>query len=733
MPTNTDSLNFSFNISSIGISVSSDIRFNILKRRDIVTYQTLSDNNSVNLAYVYNQKLLSDTNITIVDKADELSDNRITDNKNITFTGKTVSLATNNFIATDKFLISQSGEKFPVYYKHVLSNFDPLDTNLKILDITLLDSAINNPVRDNIIFDYELGAVYNNIQNSFDLKSGDYTLTYVRYSIKNISSGIISSYLEILNNQSIYRQATFDDLLPDGTLPDTLQVYIAEENLFTNTFEITFPKIQTYSILEIEESRIHAFKPKNLDSDSSWFISVTNGDFFTTLKTTTTTTNVFRYNIPEFGSQLFSPFSPYMHVSNENSDMINNHSIKTTKNNIQYDADNALHILVIARNIDGSIRIVLSTDPGVIGTQIENVTVQSGIRSIDSLNGIIDLSANIFEQDLIETSYYYKETEYQIFDLDFNPILNNNILGQRIVFYLVPNTNNSRTKTLFYLIVNSHGIILSTNQTDNSDLLTDIATNTFTYDIPSVDGSHLNFLDKYTLQASLTYQFTNASNPKYFVLANVTTADIYDQTSSSIIDIRKQGGGIKPELIKDLIEGFPEIQWITNFAPSEGFEYPGNGAMLIEVPTYLQKDYGGLFDDIQLRQIVEKHSVFGTYPILRGYSVDVELQAEPITSDSGVSIKLTWRSYGTDKQYNVYISTFEDRAFVKANAMILLDNLSGNSFIIDTGLSPNTTYWMYVVACDSTQNYPQTVVGTNTSHTYEVLNKVSVETYTLPS
>jgi hypothetical protein len=733
----TGSLNNIFNINQVALSVTNDVRFSIMKHREFVVYKTLSDIDSTNLAYLINPALFSDENIFVSKKADELSANNLPkESSAIVFSGKTININVDKFLSTDRFLTSDNGQRVPLYFMHVLGHFNSSNTNLILLDVVILDSSLKKIAIEESDFDYQNGIVYNNIRNTFDFKSGDYDIKYIRYTVKDSSSNIINSYLEIVNNQTVYRQATFDDLLPDGTLPSNLKIYVLEKDTITNTFEVTFPSLQIYAILESSDSRLHVIKPINLNSNTPWLCSLTNGNFVTSLKTSFFTSNIFGYNVPEFNTQAFFPFAPFKYKGAENSEFINNKTIKTLKNNIQFDISNDFHIFVVGRGVDGIARYALSTDVSLNGSTFEDVIITNQIRSIDSMNGMIDVTVNILESDTLEVSYYYEEKEYEIVDIDFNPILNADIVGKRVVFYLVPNTTDTRFKTLYYLFVDNKGIITFTSQQDNTGLLTDIGTNIFKYDIPSPAASNLNFLDKYTLQASTAYQFANITNPRYFVLSEVSTSDIKHADQSTIIDIRREGGGIKdlPGLFEGLAHIVPELQWITNKIPLDGYQYPKNGSTYIEVPTSIQKDYGGNFSDIQLRSIVERHTGFGIYPILRGYNTNVICIAEPITDNTNaVSIKLDWRSYGTGKTYNIYYSLFPDHGFIKANISPIANNLAGNTYTISTGLATNKKYWVYVVYCDTINDYPQTIIGTDSNHTYELLNKVEVQTYVFPT
>lgn len=724
-----------FKVNSVSISENSDIRFNIIKRREAVIYKTLSDADHVNLAYLFSPALVSDDNIFASKKADEFPPNILPKQEDhIIFNGRTINLSVNNFLATDEFLKLNNGQLVPLFYKHILKNFDPTNTNQILSDLVLLDQSLHNVVLEESTIDYTNGIIYNNLKNTFDFKSGDYSLTYVRYTVRNDLDGSINSFTEIVNNQTVYRQAAFEDLTSGGELPPDLKVYTLDPDPSTNTFEINFSNTRTYAILESEDSRIRIIKPTGLGSNNPWFCSVTNGNFFTSIKTSPTTSNVFGYNIPEFAGQLFDPFSPFKHRSLEASEFVNHRTIKTLKNNIQYDVVNGLFITVIGRNVDGTARFAVSNDPTKIGTAFETVTYTADIRSIDSSNGFIDLSIEIFDSDTIAVSYYYAEKQYEILDIDFNPLTNSDIVGQRVIFYTVPNTLSGRSKTLYYLLVDHNGIIKFGNQPDNTALQTDIGTGTFKYDVPSISPYHLNYLDKYTVHARTIYEFANPFSPKHFVLSEVSTADVKHSSDSVIVDVRTDGGGIKPSVVDTLVADVPEVLWSTNLMPSDGYQYPKNGATYIEVPTSVQLDYGGQFTDIQLKKIAERHIAMGMYAIMRGYNTNVVFTAEPITDNSNnVSIVLAWRTYGANKSYNVYLSLFPDHGYAKVNTTPLADNPAGNTYTINSGLLVNTIYWVYVVSCDTISDYPQTVIGTDPNHTYENPNKIQVQTYKFPS
>lgn len=614
-----------FGVTQKPVTVESDIRLNIIKRRETVLYKAVSSVDNINLAYVVNDALNSQENVFISDKSTELSANRIPEDlQPIVFHGKTITLTVDKFKATDVFVTSVTQEKVPLFFKHQLKHFDGTDTSIILHDFSIRDRNLKAITVSNTLFDTVNGLLYNNLENTTDI------FYYVNYSIKDNITGNIISYTEILDNELVFIQAEIDDLDDTGQLIADRKVYLIE-GFSSNVFEIQFPVTDYYAVIEEPNSRIKLLLPPSTGNKNTWFISVTNGNFYATTYVSPTTYAIFKYNIPEFNTQLFSPEYPFKFRQTDICKQIDNKLLQTLKSNIVTDSDKFVDIIL--RNQDDTPRLALTTNPAKLNTTFEDVIVyQDNIRSIDRRNGIIDLSINIKDTDIIEASYYYSETEYEVIDIDFNPINNTYVLEKRLVFYIVPNTNDSRSKTLYYLIVNNKGIIEIGNQTDNVQLVADIATGSFKYDITSSSSLNLNFKDKYTVQASDTFKFANPINPKYFILGDVFVNTNHHAFETTIFDVRKSGGGIKKQegLLKELAQIDPEISWMADSGFWDGMPYPGNAAMLIELPVEVQKQNGGLFTDIELREIVERHMGFGMYSILRSYGANINPIVEVI-------------------------------------------------------------------------------------------------------
>ncbi|MCF1193209.1 hypothetical protein LRR18_16590, partial [Mangrovimonas sp. AS39] len=99
---------------------------------------------------------------------------------------------------------------------------------------------------------------------------------------------------------------------------------------------------------------------------------------------------------------------------------------------------------------------------------------------IDYKGGFIHVSVNLRSDSVLRASFYYEEKRLELDQLNLNPVLNPSLQGKKVIFYVVPksedpNGNLLRTSSVHYLVVNQYGTIDFASQ-DGSDGNEDIAT-----------------------------------------------------------------------------------------------------------------------------------------------------------------------------------------------------------------------------------------------------------------
>ena len=92
------------------------------------------------------------------------------------------------------------------------------------------------------------------------------------------------------------------------------------------------------------------------------------------------------------------------------------------------------------------------------------------------------------------------------------------------------------------------------------------------------------------------------------------------------IDSRRRGGGIIDFEVDEALQDNPEIQWHWDIGNWDGIPYPGNASYAVEVPVdILEATPSGIFTQQEVKDIVDRHTAFGVYPVVKGYGIDVTI------------------------------------------------------------------------------------------------------------
>jgi hypothetical protein len=748
-----------FSLESVDYSIAIPTRLNIKKRREHFVYRSLSNEDNINVAYAIAHDVVPASNLAISDRSTSLVQNRIPKtNLPQVVTAGSIVLNVDQFLVTDEFTTDTPTQpSVPLFYEHKLINYneDLVDfDNKTLLSIEFMDQDYQ-PVR---ITEYELddyGYIFNNIENLYNEVTGELEAYFVKYTVRTISgpSQTVTIHHELINNKPVFVPATFSDIDDDGLILAGY-VYLIEQ-IPGLGFSITLPEVARYGYIETPESRIRVLPPPAVDVSIPWNVRVSNGKFVSTQRLSESSSRQYTYRVAEFDSQGFSPYPPFKQIIEQEATWLTPHLIHVPKN-IAYDPDAAFFVDILIRDANDDVIAVYTNDTDKVGLTWSDTLIEyeDKILSIDGMGGIIELQDELLDTNSAFVSYISEEHEYEFIDIDFNPIDNTEILQQRIVLYIQPESALTGTleKSLYYLVVNALGEIEYSSQVAenvatglpldgatqmmyNQDFNSDGTTrHLFYYDRTSTASglqvrasglqdnvSEFSFIDKYTVDSILVRSraiptgyaenLNFLDNPRFLVLGDLYVGERESPELVTTLDIREFGGGIKPEHMQDALLEQPEVRWYMD--SSARLPYPGAGSFMVDIPMELLDAYGGDFTEEQVRSIVERHTQYGNYAAIRYYGID------PILMDLVVGsgeYTVSWPSYGDEITYNVYQSRHIDTGFVLINEVDLFDNPGGNSFAA-SGLTPSTKYYVKVGATDENviESFSQTISVTTTS------------------
>lgn len=728
------SLFHQFKVSRVDFSEDLPTRLNIKKRLEKFLYRTLSNRDNINLSYLICPEVNSDLNLSVVDRGNSLVQNRIREKVAPTVrTTRSFNISSDRFLLTDVFTTETATQQStPLFYVHTLANFNPATDILlsyTFSDINFQDFNLSELVLDS-------NKIYNNIVNQYT--SLDQSVTYVKYTTRRVSDGITQVYHELIDNSPVYSQASFEDIDDLGNILPGHKNYFIELAPGGSSFLVTLPSSTLYAWQDISDSKIKVLAPTTRTVDSMWGVEVTNGSFLATLPSTPEgSTQVYKYWLADFFAQTFYP-SPPIKSQTDIPCLFSGKNLIYLEKGVFLDNASGISLAVFIRDSEGVLKYAYTTNSLLLGTLVEgDIAYTNGILSLDKLNGFVETLDVVLAEDIISASFYSPDQKYLFTDVNFNPIDNRDILRQRVVLYLVPETSTTGAldRTLYYLLVNAIGeITYCSDATLSPSVLGTV------YDIPRVDPDY-SFIDRYTVESYLfrksgltvSEKATFSANPHYLILADISVGENSSPSLVSNFDARVQGGGIKDDLTLEALRAQPEVAWYTDRGVQK--PYPSVGAFYVQVPEDLLSVNGGRFTLDQVSTIVEKHMKAGGYPILRSYGIDpvitgysvgsAELIIEVTTlgtetygslpvgtpDPSGPGfLGVYWPSYGAGVVYNTYISSSIDTGFAQDNSSPIVDNPSGN-FYEFSGLITSTKYFVKLgaVGSNSIESFSQTI------------------------
>ena len=272
MAINTSVLNSSFDIS--GIERIDDVDTRQLIRKDVSDIRVSNnvDGSDIPIAYLYLPAKDIADNISIIDKSYLMSENSLSrsiSTLNIVFSGPTYDdIVSTRFLVSDVFTdATPTKPAEPLYLVHKV----PGSYNgSEVVDCDILDKNYI-PVNANLFSkDLSVDSLYTNLRNTYDEVSGDLELYYARYIMDDSTSVDV-----ILNSETIYAEAGFDDIDTFGNIKQGVKKYILSYDT-SGGYSLTLPRTVSYAIKYDSGSAISLLYPKAGSLDRIWFVRVIN-------------------------------------------------------------------------------------------------------------------------------------------------------------------------------------------------------------------------------------------------------------------------------------------------------------------------------------------------------------------------------------------------------------------------------------------------------------------------
>lgn len=695
------SVSFNYTLNNFEVKKTFDTRINVKTELEYLRFGTKYTSEGLGLAYVSSPALNTEKNILLIDNSNTISSNAkesIEENKYLTDDFETNYAG---FYVSDVIQMID-GVETPFYYWHDMTDVLSFN-NLEILD------SNRNPVDPKlwVYFDetsklgYQRRGVYSNLVCSIDSFKNSYEVFYIRY--KDLTTNLVVE--KLLDSKVYYEQASF---LSERTKREYIITQLENQytiNIVFDSFNYSptpSSSSQRFWLKRKSLSKIALKKPGNVSTSERWNLKVTPGDFYH---------NGHKYWVPEYYLQMFSPAFPYRLVKENKAIIVNKRLIYLENHPIANLKIDGYFIYIILKEANGTVKRCFTNDPNADtyitkqGFVTDIFYEKDVIESISDNSGFILLNQDIPSGQEVFITCRYIERYYSYDHLSVNPSINPEVLGKKLIFYILPNAGE---RSVHHLAVDKNGIIVDSSEspkfitfegisTDGSlNSLSDIelpALDYFTgYELEILSGPNSGFKTRVTGYNGETKTITFSNSPTtpltekvsyrvvkkyepynsgsdsyigwkgtamqnaYFEIGEVYVIQTLSTSDISLLDTRVLGGGISEKNIQSALKLQNESSWYWDLGNWDGTAYPGMGAIIVNLPRYILKELGGEFEREQVEEIVKRHAASGSYIIIKYYDESTEIiDIEPGNKQA----KIRWGLVNAN-QYNVYIGSSPD-------------------------------------------------------------------------
>lgn len=656
------------------------------KRLEHFRYLKSIAEHHVPLDYFASKVLNSRQNVLITDRSYQLSVNSnalATDAINFSETSAaSFSSPYKELLFTHKSYVDEYNNVQPLFYKHKL----PSGTvSVNIEHLTFGNKAT---IHSGYLVDLDVGCVYTNYRNEYDLDTGSYSV-YLISSVTETGEG--SSVL--LNVVPAIEEATWEDIDPETGLLNSNN-YTFSRELNSSGYTFYFSKAGQLWSKPVATSLISCKKPIGKETDEGWYLRITNGDL-----TTVTNGGTKRYYVPEYLLQAFQPSAPYVFTSYGGVSFVNEYLLKINRESLGIDPEDSRHVTMYIYDYESVLINVWTTDQALHGKRYSNTEIfydATKIVSWDNDHGFIALSDKVLPSWQVKAEYYYKADDYELIDLNINPVQNPDILKYTIVVYVIPNVTDNES-AVHYLLLDHESVIRYTSQKASISYPN--------LSLSELDGSYnpntiigLKYISDINPDTFVTLYSAGYENSYgYLIIGEVNVVNNANHKSSIKCDVRRQGRRLAEKIANVLEQNINGVYSIYGFG-IDGQTVPQN-AIVIQIPLDILSDYGGVLSAREAINLSTKFLTAGVYPIIEWTYPQTETEVD-ITIPNEVSLYMT---YEGNYQYNIY------KKSTLSESWTLIETLTPDSdadlVYTDTNLASNKAYY-YAVRLKNVYEYP---------------------------
>ena len=597
---------------------------------------------------------------------------------------RTFNLASSRALITDVVAETSRGLPRPLWYKHNIESptvISPVVTDLQGQPVPAERWAMATD-NDGIAIFHDLETVARS--------DGSFTAYFLQYSTPT------GTETHMLQSDPAYSEQTHLDIGSPG-----LRRYTTRDR--GTSWEYVIRNLGSqgpWYVRPREQDQIKVLSDLFLDSLEPWYLRVSAADIFGVNQSTMAAVH---YSIPEYRNQVFAPIEPYVFLGLQRCRVLDENYVQVPNGGLVFGGEQAeLELLVMDESGQPKKAYTSSTagnqyfEETIGGRRVfyraRNV-VEEGV-SAHRESGLIYLSDPVEVTDLVYVKVTTVRPTLRYIGLNVNPIYNRAMsFGRAFLYCLEASSVGADGIALQHLVLDQKDNIIQWSDVSNLGAPDSLIAG---YVGDSATSGFAKFL---------------ALQPDILQVASITLNANGDPNSLGIIDVRRPGGVVLPEIEEapgPLLYESPELQWAMQNSLS-GRGVPLHMAAYARVPFSVTEAGGGVLSAEDVETKLSESAALGT-AIVIDYIHDGFFDIAHVEYDSATDkATVHFTDLGAGWTYVVYSKTQPFAEQVRADAVTAASTLSGAYLSTEvTVSSADAMAWIEVAPVKDGTEWPRT-------------------------